>query len=306
MSILNAQRLALDSHRQRWWHGPIYLIIQAEGVPEVVEAAHERAWAEFQTLLTTLVPELPVLRRAVQSGADHPCRGAVARLMWQACEPLAGPDESGFITPMAAVAGSVAQHLLRHYELPGVTRASINNGGDIALHLSEGQRWRLGVVSDIRRISASLGDPVEVRADAHFEVTWASPVRGVATSGWAGRSFSLGIADSVTVLAATASQADAAASLIANHVNIDHPDIVRVPACEIQDDTDLGDRRVTRHVPELPLGQIMTALQRGLAYAQDLQRRGLIHAAWLVCQQQSVACGHEVCLSPAQIGVTSP
>ena len=108
------------------------------------------------------------------------------------------------------------------------------------------------------------------------------------------------------MLAATASQADAAASLIANQVNIEHPDIDRVPACDIRDDTDLGTRRVTRHVPPLTLGQIMTALQRGLAYAQGLQRRGLIHAAWLVCQQQSVSCGREARLSPAQIGVTSP
>ena len=95
-------------------------------------------------------------------------------------------------------------------------------------------------------------------------------------------------------------------SLIANQVNIEHPDIDRVPACDIRDDTDLGTRRVTRHVPPLTLGQIMTALQRGLAYAQGLQRRGLIHAAWLVCQQQSVSCGREARLSPAQIGVTSP
>ena len=303
---VNPQRLNLDANRQRWWHGPIDLIIQAEGEPEVIDAAHERAWTEFQTLLATLVTELPILRQAVQAGADNPFRGAVARLMWQACHPLAGAGESGFITPMAAVAGSVAQHVLRHYELPGVTRASINNGGDIALHLSPGQQWRLGVVSDIRRVRRADGAQPVMLPDAQFIIDSADPVRGVATSGWAGRSFSLGIADSVTVLAATASQADAAASLIANQVNIEHPDIDRVPACDIRDDTDLGTRRVTRHVPPLTLGQIMTALQRGLAYAQGLQRRGLIHAAWLVCQQQSVSCGREARLSPAQIGVTSP
>lgn len=303
---MNPQRLTLDADRQRWWHGPIDLIVQAEGEPEVIEAAHARAWSEFQTLLSTLVPELPVLRQAVQTGAAMPCHGAVARLMWQACQPLAGPDEAGFITPMAAVAGSVAQHLIRHYELPGVTRASINNGGDIALHLAPGQHWRLGVVSDIRRVRQSPDATTGLLPDAHFLIGSDSPVRGVATSGWAGRSFSLGIADSVTVLAATASQADAAASLIANQVQIEHPGIVRMPACEIKDDSDLGNRLVTRHVPELPLGQIMTALSRGLAYARGLQRRGLIHAALLVCQQQSVACGHEDCLQDAQIGVTSP
>jgi ApbE superfamily uncharacterized protein (UPF0280 family) len=303
---VNPQRLNLDANRQRWWHGPIDLIIHAEGETEVIEAAHARAWAEFQNLLATLVTELPLLRLAVQSGAANPCRGPVARLMWQACQPLAGPGESGFITPMAAVAGSVAQHLLRHYELPGVTRASINNGGDIALHLCPGRQWRLGVVSDISRVRQNPDEQELLLPDAQFTIGSDSPVRGVATSGWAGRSFSLGIADSVTVLAVTASQADAAASLIANQVNIEHPGIVRMPACDLKDDSDLGNRLVTRHVPELPLGQIMTALQRGLAYAQDMQRCGLIQAAWLVCQHQSVACGHEDGLQPVQIGVTSP
>ena len=43
--------------------------------------------------------------------------------------------------------------------------------------------------------------------DGRFSVAASSPVRGIATSGWRGRSFSLGIADSVTVLATTASRA---------------------------------------------------------------------------------------------------
>ena len=71
---VNPQRLNLDANRQRWWHGPIDLIIQAEGEPEVIDAAHERAWTEFQTLLATLVTELPILSQAVQAGADNPFR----------------------------------------------------------------------------------------------------------------------------------------------------------------------------------------------------------------------------------------
>ena len=51
-------------------------------------------------------------------------------------------------------------------------------------------------------------------------------MRGIATSGWRGRSFSLGIADAVTVLAATAAEADAAATVIANAVDLPgHPAI---------------------------------------------------------------------------------
>ena len=78
------------------------------------------------------------------------------------------------------------------------------------------------------------------------------PARGIATSGRHGRSFSLGIADAVTVLARTASQADAAATIIANAVDLPgHPAIVRCPANELQPDSDLGARLVTRDVGAL-------------------------------------------------------
>jgi ApbE superfamily uncharacterized protein (UPF0280 family) len=230
--------------------------------------------------------------------------------MWLACEPLAGPDDTGFITPMAAVAGAVAEHLLRHYVRPGVRRAAINNGGDIALHLTPGSHWSLGVVSDVdgtwhhaharaedhSEDNADRGGQSQISPNAHLRIEPRMGVRGVATSGWSGRSLSRGIADSVTVLAATAAQADAAATMIANRVDVDHPGIVRLPADLVRDDSDLGSRLVTRHVPELPLGEITTALGRGLAYAQGLVDRGLIHAALIGCQRQFVACGHEACL----------
>ncbi len=295
------ERIELDPVRQHWRHGPIDLIVQAEGEPEVVEAAHRRAWTDFQTVLATLVQERPILRQAVQKGATQPCRGAVARLMWQACEPLAGPDDADFITPMAAVAGSVAQHLLRHYDLPGVRRAAINNGGDIALYLAPGANWQLGVVSDIDATWLAARDPAgAIRPDASLRIDAGTGVRGVATSGWSGRSLSRGIADSVTVLAATAAQADAAATMIANRVDLDHPEILRRPANQVRDDSDLGARLVTRRVPKLSLGEITTALAPGLAYAQGLVNRGLIHAALIACQRQFVTCGHEACLPTLQ------
>jgi hypothetical protein len=117
-------------------------------------------------------------------------------------------------------------------------------------------------------------------------------VRGVATSGWRGRSHSLGIADAVTVLATSAAQADAAATVIANAVNPGEPDarlgIERAPACALKDDSDLGHRLVTVQVPALPAGVVATALQRGARIAQQLQQAGLIHAAVLACQGQTL------------------
>jgi ApbE superfamily uncharacterized protein (UPF0280 family) len=108
------------------------------------------------------------------------------------------------------------------------------------------------------------------------------PSRGVATSGRHGRSFSLGIADAVTVLARTASQADAAATIVANAVDLPgHPAIVRCPAYDLQPDSDLGARLVTRDVGELSAGEIETALEAGAACARKLLAAGLIDGAAL-------------------------
>ena len=64
-------------------------------------------------------------------------------------------------------------------------------------------------------LSHSLETAAGSRLKSLLAAVTGSPVRGVATSGWRGRSHSLGIADSVTVLAATAAMADAAATVIA-------------------------------------------------------------------------------------------
>jgi hypothetical protein len=206
--------------------------------------------------------------------------------MWAACVPY----QAGFITPMAAVAGSVAQELMACYDRPGVDRAWVNNGGDIALHLAPGASVRVGLFADLGRIQGAVADLARGEAlqgtDAQWEIAYASPVRGMATSGWRGRSFSLGIADSVTVLAATAAQADAAATVVANAVNVVHPAVVRRPACELRDDSDLGALRVTVDVPRLPAVAVGDALQAGLNCALALQHAGLIQDCILVCQGQ--------------------
>jgi len=296
---MHAHRQALDAHRWHFQHGPIDLVIQADGDADGVQAAHDAAWVAFQPMLPSLVQELPLLRQAVHAQAHNPLRGAIARSMWQACAPLAVPSAThpeGFITAMAAVAGAVAQAVLTCYQRPGIARAWVNNGGDIALHLSPDTSVRVGLVSDIARAWAQ--SPLsELVLDGALHVDAALPVRGIATSGWRGRSHSLGIADSVTVLAASAAQADAAATLIANAVNVDDPRIVRRPAHTLRDDSDLGARLVTVEVPPLSQAQVARALARGQAYAQALQAQGLIHAALLCCQGQTEVAGHEACLA---------
>jgi ApbE superfamily uncharacterized protein (UPF0280 family) len=274
---MSATRAPFADGRQHFQHGPIDLVIGAEGDAAVVSAAHDDAWQRFNTVLAELVAELPLLRRPVRGPC--PLRGGIAQRMWLACRP----HHAEFITPMAAVAGAVAQELIGFYQRLGISRAWVNNGGDIALHLAPGAALRIGLFADLARLDArQLCEGLSL--DAHFTVQHELPVRGIATSGWRGRSFSLGIADSVTVLARTAADADAAATMIANAVNVDHPAIQRAPASSLKDDSDLGDLPVTVHVPPLPHAQVQAALRAGLKRARALQSRGLIWSAALICQ----------------------
>ena len=286
---MTAQRAPLPGGRWHFQHGPIDLVIAAEGEAAAVEAAHAAAWARFQTVLAELVAELPRLRQPVPAAAraaDNPLQGAVARRLWAACQPLVA-EADGFLTPMAAVAGSVAQEVVGAYRRPGIVRAWVNNGGDIALHLAPGAQATVGLYADLANFDADAlvrTATGTLRTDAGFTVHAADPVRGVATSGWRGRSHSRGIADSVTVLAATAAQADAAATVVANAVDVDHPGIRRAPAQSLRDDSDLGAIAVTVDVPLLPPEAVQRALRRGLACARRLQAAGHLHAALLACQ----------------------
>jgi ApbE superfamily uncharacterized protein (UPF0280 family) len=182
---------------------------------------------------------------------------------------------------MAAVAGAVADEVLAAMTGgdAGVSRAYVNNGGDIALHLGPGATFRVGLVTgDAPRHGHRLA------LDGEFELAAALPVRGVATSGWRGRSWSLGIADSVTVLARDGAAADAAATMIANAVDIDHPAVTRERACDVADDTDLGARLVTTAVGPLPEHAVAEALARGAEHARALVARRLAWGAVLALQ----------------------
>jgi hypothetical protein len=178
-----------------------------------------------------------------------------------------------FITPMAAVAGAVAEEILAAMLcVADLARAYVNDGGDIALHLSAGETFVVGVVERPDRPSL-FGTTTLNASDA---------VRGVATSGWRGRSFSFGIADAVTVLADRAAAADAAATIIANAVDLPgHPAIVRIPACELAPDSDLGARPVTQDVGALALEDVNQALNAGAETARVLLKMGLIQSAAL-------------------------
>ena len=280
---MQAQRRSLSDGRWHFQHGPIDMVLQCEGDPQACATATETAWLRFTEVLPELVSELPWLRQPVLRLQDHVFTHTVAQRMHQATRAAAVATPDGFVTPMAAVAGAVAQEMARCLAQTGVERAYVNNGGDIALHLQAGESWRVGVVTNMAQALRNMQTHESI-VDGAFVIDASMPVRGVATSGWQGRSFSLGIADSVTVLAATAAQADVAATLIANAVNIDDPRIQRRPADSLRDDTDLGARLVTVDVPPLQERLVQQALELGLDCAREMQARGLIHAAFLCCQ----------------------
>jgi len=258
-----------DGKRLHLQDGPIDLVIEAKGREGDVRAAYEAAARRFTGLLDELCEELVELRRA---GDPVRCtlKGVVARRMHAAVAPFASDE---FITPMAAVAGSVAEEILgAMLAAARLDRAYVNNGGDIALHLAGSEQFTIGLLD--RPDRHGLMRTTVIDAD--------DPARGIATSGRHGRSFSLGIADAVTVLAKTASQADAAATIIANAVDLPgHPAVIRCPANELQPDSDLGARLVTRNVGALGEAEIDDALRAGVSRAQQLLAAGLIEGAAL-------------------------
>ena len=265
-------RWLADGRRLHLLDGPIDLIVEAQGSEANLRTAYHAAIHRLSGLLDDLCDELPVLRSAADP-ARCVLNGAVARRMHAAVAPYAIDH---FITPMAAVAGSVAEEILgAMLRDVSLDRAYVNNGGDIALHLADGEEFTVGLIDR----------PDQFGMMRTTAIHSSDPSRGVATSGRHGRSFSLGIADAVTVLARTAAQADAAATIIANAVDLPgHPAIVRCPAEDLQPDSDLGARLVTRDVGPLKEFEIVSALDAGSDMARALLASRLIDGAALHLQ----------------------
>jgi len=281
-------RMLSDGRRLHMQDGPIDVIVHAFGERREIELAYRAAARRFVGVLDELCSELGYLRQPACESGSLPS-GMVARRMVAAVRPYAADT---FITPMAAVAGSVAEEILESMvSVAKPSRAHVNDGGDIALHLAPGEKFVVGMVE--RPDQASLfGTTTILSRDS---------IRGIATSGWRGRSFSLGIADAVTVLADTAAMADAAATVVANAVDLPgHPKVERIQARELAPDSDLGERMVTQAVGELSHDEILAALEAGVRMAERLRGSRLIHAAALNLQGQTRVIGADC--SPLMVG----
>jgi ApbE superfamily uncharacterized protein (UPF0280 family) len=274
-------QLLLQENRLHLHHGPIDIIAHVEAPEEIRKCLYESASKRLSTVLEELVSELDLLKLPWSKNHPEP-RGSIARKMLNAVN-----GSMRFITPMAAVAGAVAEEIMETMileansidtSLESIRRMYVNNGGDISFWLNNGDSFTIGVVENTEtpELNTKVCLPYE------------SPVRGVATSGWRGRSQSLGIADAVTVLASSSANADAAATLIANDVNAEYPGIVRKPACEVKDDSDLGMRLVTVDVPQLPERIISQALQCGAQTVRELISKEKINSAYLSLQKQTL------------------
>jgi len=314
----------LDDGRLHLHHGPIDLVIGADGTKAAVAKACSAAIDRFSRVLEELVSELVLLRKPVQQIACRPT-GCVAARMWAATMPHADIYRAAnYVTAMAAVAGAVADEILSVIrDAADLDRIYVNNGGDIALYLHPAAvavpHYTVGICANPDAVfwshvdlGASAGDravrPVSNAFAGTITITAADHVGGIATSGWKGRSHSLGVADLVTVLAPTAAAADVAATLIANAVcpddetESDWPGVHRQPANALAPDSDLGSRLVTVHVDRLPDHVITKALRRGASVAEDMRQSGHISAAYGVVQGQGFLCGaskHEAAVSGA-------
>ena len=269
---MNSPQATMLGRRLHLNHGPIDIIAEAFGDEVEVRRAYGQAVVRFNSVLEELVAELPQLRSPVES-TERRFAGLIARRM----EAATQPHFSVFLTPMAAVAGAVADEVLAHM-IAGrrLEKAYANNGGDSALYLNEGASLKLAI--------AGTGNGFADRALIHAH----DGVQGVATSGWRGRSFSLGIADAVSVLARSGAEADAAATIIANAVDLPgHEAIRRAPAASLQPDSDLGGMLVTVAVGRLEREEVAAALDAGLGKAEGMRERGLIVAAALFLDGQS-------------------
>lgn len=257
--------------------GPMTLTIAAwqDGEARPVMAAQAaraalrclKVMAEFQGYLRRRMRELP---------AGRPLPPLVARAA-RACRAV----DSG-LTPLAAVAGAVADEVADFAQSLGADRVVVNNGGDIAVRLAPGQSLRVGVKPPDR--AEGEASPLMGR----LRLRGGEGIGGVASSGWQGRSHSSGVADLVTVWAASAAQADAAATALGNAAQAHDPAACSCSAQEIDPDSGLGRQKVTTSVGPLPREQRLAALRGARNLALRLHTRGLIKGCLVLVQGEAL------------------
>jgi hypothetical protein len=244
--------------------GPASLVIigEKDGKPNVFDK--EKLVEKVNSILGEIREYLPVLKQKAYKIINTKHMPDVPRKMVEAVKAI---DEAS-LTPMAAVAGSVADAIKDFLKNECPDLVSINNGGDISIFNRKGR----GLKIDIGDIHTGESSPYMLNIEQLIDY-------GLATSGFGGRSFTLGLADSVTVIAATGAVADAAATFICNYTNTESDKVIRQKASEIDPLTDIPDDNVTIRINQLNKNDILQALVNGLNIAANIKKQKHIYDA---------------------------
>lgn len=178
------------------------------------------------------------------------------------------------LTPMAAVAGTIGDAVADFLFHRGMTKVVVDNGGDVAVRLSGGEPATVGVRPQIHKQSVSH----VISLDS------SSPSWGVASSGLGGRSLTRGVASAATVIARSASVADAAATAIANASFVENDHVIQRPAEEIDPNTDISGLPVTVKAGPLSEEKKSIALSMAIKRATQLSRKDIILGAFVAVQ----------------------
>lgn len=243
-------------------YGPISMVIEASTRGSPMSAAALAGAEAAMRQLDVLSASIDRARVLASLANIDPANPAVLNSMIEVTRSTGEPD----ITPMAAVAGAIADRVLEAVAGRGATRIIVNNGGDIAFRLEPGTSLRAGVVTDLA--SGKITHYLDIREDCGLG--------GIATSGFGGRSFTKGIASAVVALAGTAALADACATMLANAVDADHPEIVRAPAEHLDPLTDIRGQMITAYVGKIDLATVQRALLSGQKKFFEYRDMGLL------------------------------
>jgi len=246
-------------------YGPTQMVIQAVG-PDLPETAAQDAARYAMELINDLAGVKAVAASSQHAIGDLCAYPEVLRRMVTAVRSSGDAD----LTPMAAVAGTVADLTAEYLQSRGAAKAIVNNGGDIALRLITGYSAQVGVAPAI-----------DIPPTHILSVHAGDGIGGVATSGLGGRSFTKGIATAAVVAAKTAALADACATSIGNATFAAHPAIKLVRAEAVDPLTDIAGHLVVREVGPLPPEIIQEALLNGWRRAEECFRLGLIQGVAL-------------------------
>ena len=253
--------------------GPVSMVITASRNGEGDTQLCRAAFPVIAACLEDLRPSLEMLRRYPPQVELEQLAGAgetMARAVLRTGDP--------WLTPMAAVAGTVADAVADFLFAQGAEKVTANNGGDIALRLAPGQSLGLGVLYDLERGGV----------DRVVHLTAEKGVGGVATSGLGGRSLTTGIASGVTVFSRRCAQADALATLLADRSCIDSPAVHTRLAGELDPDSDIADLPVVVSVEPLSREEKERALEQVLREAEEQYRRGNLLACIATVQGVTV------------------